>query len=187
MLQYPGVTKSIPYVTFQKCYIGGYISSPWTTASNYRAITANRLYGRLIVVPKTMAFDQILINVQAAGGAGTAARLGLYKCLSTLLPGALVTDYGTVAVDSTGTKTITITPTLTRGLHYLALVSDGTPTLYCGEGGVSPLGLATALSGDSAHGGYAAFTYGVLSGADPFPTMTLAYNTIPVIALRVAS
>lgn len=51
-----------------------------------------------------IALTHISFEVTAAGGAGGKVRLGLYDCLESGLPGALIQDLGETAVDGTGVK-----------------------------------------------------------------------------------
>ena len=85
------------------------------------------IYG-LIVPSATMSVTTIGINVTNAGGGGTIARLGVYEATPDALgwiPGTLVVDAGTVAIDSTGVKSIVISETLEQGRPYFtAFVHD---------------------------------------------------------------
>jgi hypothetical protein len=94
------------------------------------ALTADTLYAIPFLVNKTNTFDRISIDVTAAAAAGKKARLGIYQSnTATQLPGTLLLDAGEVAVDAIATVEITISQALSAGLYYLAVVSDGTPTL----------------------------------------------------------
>ena len=72
-----------------------------------------------------------MLEVTTAGVASSVARLGIYNADADWQPTTLVVDAGTVAVDSTGVKTITLSPvvTLAPGKYLLALLSNGAPTL----------------------------------------------------------
>jgi hypothetical protein len=105
---------------------------------------AGDLYYIPIMVGEQTSFDRIGINVTVAGAGGTLARLGIYEMKSDGLPGARLDDYGTVAVDSTGDKLITIPAfrqVRERGAYFLALVSNGGPILstFAATGLVPPI------------------------------------------------
>ena len=93
------------------------------------AITANTLLTLPFFIPRPMTADRIAIFVQTAGAAGTKARLGIYNNGTNLYPGTLLLDAGEIVVDSTGLKAIIISQALSKGLYWLAFVSDGTPSL----------------------------------------------------------
>lgn len=155
--------------------------------SNSTVITADRLYAQLTPIWRDTRVDQLALGVQAAGGAGTKARLGIYRVTSALLPGALIVDAGEVAVDATGNRTSpAISVWLTRGWYYLAFVSDGAPTVWGNSSHVhwvlSPLGLLVPANYPYS-GGYAAHVYAALP--DPCPALTLTAPTWAVSA-RVA-
>lgn len=89
----------------------------------------NRLYAAPFRLNATTTFDRIGIDVATAAGAGGVARLGIYASDATGgLPGTLILDAGTVAIDSTGGKTITISQQLTAGMYWLAIINQTTGT-----------------------------------------------------------
>lgn len=97
-----------------------------------RTHTANRLYFTPIFVARRTTFDRFGIDVNTASGAGSVVRMGLYAVTpGSLLPAELLNDFGTVLVDSTGDKLITVSLTLERGYYWTAHISDDTPQLEC--------------------------------------------------------
>ena len=71
----------------------------------------------------------------------------------------MLLDAGEMSVATTGVKTITINQQLTKGIYWLAVVSDGAPTLL----GKSVLTPVHNLSGGDPMPGWArAFTYAAL-------------------------
>lgn len=64
------------------------------------------------------------IYVATAGGAGTLARLALYRADANWLPTALVVDAGTVAIDSTGEKTATFSDIRLAPGRYMSVVNS---------------------------------------------------------------
>lgn len=105
------------------------------------AATAGQVSYTPIYVPSSTTFDRIAISVSSAAAAGKLARLGIYDATGTNgLPGALVLDGGTVAVDALGAKEVTISQTLATGRYWLAFVSDGTPTCLAPRSAAGVLG-----------------------------------------------
>ena len=75
--------------------------------------------------------------------------MGIYEMTAAGIPGTRLADFGTVAVDSIGDKIAAITTVLQaydRNAYFLALVSDGTPTLST----FGATGLTPPTSGQSA-------------------------------------
>lgn len=103
------------------------------SAGSTDALTTGRILFIPIYIAETFTFDRIAIDVTVAGAGGTKARLGIYN-YSDGLPTSLVLDAGTVAVDSTGDKELTIDQELTPGYYFLALVCDGAPTVRIPDG-----------------------------------------------------
>ena len=106
-----------------------YVSGRWYglstgTTSSDLTLVANRLYATFFPVAHKQTWDRIGLDVQTAGGGGELARLGLYSLGTDGLPGALMLDAGTVAVDGTGDKEIVISHTLAPGWYFVALLSD---------------------------------------------------------------
>lgn len=115
---------------------------PFITENASGVVAADTIYAVPVTVPRLLTVDRIAIRVAVAAAAGKKARLGIYGDGTNLYPGSLVLDAGEVAVDSTGIKAITIDQPLDKGRYWLALVSDGTPTIYASvDTLVSPLGL----------------------------------------------
>ena len=109
------------------------------------AVTANRLVGTLLPVPRDMTLSHLVIEVTSAAEAGKIARLGIYKIGDNFYPGDLLLDAGTVAVDSTGLKTLQISggQKLTKGIYFIATISDGAPTVRYYSSAWSPIGANT--------------------------------------------
>jgi hypothetical protein len=93
------------------------------------AITANVMYYAPILVTTSITIDQLQLVVTVAGAAGKLVRMGIYNADTDWQPTSLVLDAGTVLVDTTGVKSISISQVLPPGRYITALVSDGTPTL----------------------------------------------------------
>lgn len=97
------------------------------------AITQHRLGYVPIYVERSRTFTQVGVHVIVAGAGGRVVRLGLYNAVfdadGNLTPDSLIVDAGTVAVDSTGQKSIAISETLAEGFYFMAGSSDGAPDL----------------------------------------------------------
>lgn len=95
--------------------------------------STNRAYWELMYVRKTKVFTGIGVFVTSAAGAGSVMRLGLYNSKAHsdgyLIPDTLIVDAGTVAVDSSGFKSITINESLVAGYYFACHWQDGAPTV----------------------------------------------------------
>jgi hypothetical protein len=104
------------------------------------------------------------------------------------LPGDLLLDAGTVAVDTTGEKFITIAESLPRGRIHGAFVSSGTPTIRTinvTNGSRNAYGAATL--GATAAAGAPARANGSTAAPDPFGgSLVYTSNTTVIVALRAA-
>ncbi len=99
--------------------------------------------GRMMFVPwwtpRRIRLDRIGVRVQTAATAGSLARLGIYNAAdTTLLPSSLVLDAGTVAIDSTGTKEITIDQYLDPGYYWATVVPNATVTFTSPAAAAAP-------------------------------------------------
>lgn len=133
-------------------------------ASSTQGITANTLFAHPIFIRQSTAFDRIAINVTTAGVLGSLARVGIYNSNASNYPSTLVLDAGTVAVDSTGTKTIIINQTLAIGVYWLVIVSDGAPVItgHTGAGASSFLGISDPATAVNNLSYQVAFTFAAL-------------------------
>lgn len=131
------VADSYPY-KLKPVTVRWVIPGWFAVATGSPIIVAGNLDYIPIWVEEATTYIRIGIRVTGAGAGGTLARLGIYEW-SAGLPGALVLDAGTVAVDAAPANVeIIIAEALTRGYYFLAFVSDGTPTLQ-------GLGVASAI------------------------------------------
>lgn len=94
-------------------------------------LAVDRVYYGPIKPPTQITIDQVAVEVTAAAAASSVLRIGLYNAGLDWQPTSLVQDFGTVASDSTGVKTITLgSPlTLAPGRYVTAILGNGTPTL----------------------------------------------------------
>ena len=121
----PLINPTISYtVKHQRIGANRYVVPGWITGNTGAFGLGN---GNLFYIPvyvgERATFDRIGTRVVAAGGAGSLARLGIYRENGTL-PGALVVDAGTVATDALAFVEAVINVTLGRGHYFLAIVGD---------------------------------------------------------------
>lgn len=142
------------FVYFRNCFAG------YTTTT--LAVTAQRNYLTPLFFPNDETIVSLSIDVNTAGAAGKVARLGVYALGADGLPtGAPLLDAGTVAVDSTGVKTISglslaVGPTPGYTRVGVCVGSDGTPSLAAAAASSSaefPYA-ASAAGGAGAHAIY---------------------------------
>lgn len=108
-----------------------YLSLPGVNISSVGTVAQAANFVRYfpIKLETVMAFDQLVCEVTGAGAGGTTARMGIYHRDKDWVPGDLIVDGGTVAVDGTGVKTASISVILGPGRYYLCWNTDGTPTV----------------------------------------------------------
>ena len=148
--------------------------------------TADTLYAVPFLVARDMTVDRIAIYV-ATLAAGKSARLGIYRDGTNLYPGDLLLDAGEVSVASSGLKAITIDQALTKGIYWLAIVSDGAPVIRAAAFTVQTvLGLGVGFGATDPQTGWSvSYTYAALP--DPFTaggSFTTQHNKF-LICLRL--
>jgi hypothetical protein len=110
------------------------------------AIVANQARYFPMIVWNTMTIDRLALEVTAAGAGGTTCRMAIYNADVNRQPTSLVVDGGTVAADSLGFKSASISQQLAPGLYLLALNSDGTPTIRFERGNIPGSDVNDAIS-----------------------------------------
>ena len=140
---------------------GRYYDSRLSTGYTTLAISANTLYAIPFLVPKTQTYTVISLEVTTLAAA-KSIRMGIYTDTNGA-PDALVLDAGTVSVATTGSKTISISQSLSAGWYWLVVVSDGTPTVRAtSQTAIGMLGF-TSGTDTTIHVGFSvAFTYAAL-------------------------
>jgi hypothetical protein len=116
------------------------VATSGSTSVGIGAGGANRTRYSPIEVTRQITVTRASVNIAIANGtAGTVARLGVYKANSTWGPDDLVADWGTVAIDSTGQKTIlSLTTVLVPGRYLLAVGVPASGATFRGvQGGLS--------------------------------------------------
>ncbi len=146
---------------FEILRIGDNYIFPTEGGATTQIVNANQMLAFPFLVARDITVDRIAVHVSTAD-AGKNARLGIYNNGTNLYPGTLVLDAGVVSVNATGVQAITIDQALTKGLYWLVLVSDGTPTFRARSS------LTTILGGDATNfativlGWKVTFTYAAL-------------------------
>jgi hypothetical protein len=137
------------------------------TATANTSISANVLRAVPFYIPRDEAIDRIGFNVNVQATAGKLARLMAYEVGTDGNPGALIVDGGTVAIDATGDKEVTVSIAGPRWI-YLAEFHDEAITIpsFTTSAG-SPLGRAT-VAGTPGLCAFKALAFG--AAPDPFPT-----------------
>lgn len=145
------------------------------------------------LVLRTLSIDRLLVDVSAAGEAGSKIRVVIYGDNGTGYPGSLVLDAGQVAGDAIAVPTLTVALTMPPGLYWIGGGSQSAPTtlptVRIIGGGWNPpvrllLGTGTPAAGITTCG----YSQSSVSGAAPTPfTATFATtNAVPRILARVA-
>jgi len=106
----------------------------WYTPSNNALATAsitnfqNTIRYTAVIIDRDITVTQLGINVVTIAGAGTTCRIGIYSNdPTTTQPLTRLVDSGTLALDSTGPKTVTgLSVALTKGLYWFCYVSNAT-------------------------------------------------------------
>jgi hypothetical protein len=112
------------YVSNSNIYVAACVNGCEQGGGASLVLGANEIYAVPIWFDTALTIDQLVFVVTVAGGAGEDARVGIYDD-SGVFPNALEVDCGTIAVDSTGTKTVTCAGTsLAAGLHWIAIVTE---------------------------------------------------------------
>lgn len=176
------------YNLWQKMRTGVFYStnlSVYGITSATQALTAERLYAMPMVIARATTWDKIAIYVSALD-AGSVARLGIYNDGTNLHPGTLLLDAGEISTATTGTKAIVINQALGKGIYWIVVMSDGTPSLRKNTYGINLLG------GDGTNPtrfkllAYKDDSYGALPS--PFPADAIYEgNFLLEIGLRLAS
>lgn len=147
---------------FQLMRTGGYFGIPYSSYDSEAAIMADTLYAIPFLIVRPSSWDRIAIDVTTAA-AGKSARLGIYRSGDNLYPDSPLSDSeGEVSMATTGLKAVTIDIKLTKGLYWLAVVSDGAPSLRRYGRGWTPLGVDSSSTRYSFAGWSVAHTYGSL-------------------------
>lgn len=156
-----------------------------TLSGGTQVLAIDTLYATPIIIPRTMTFDRIAINVSTAE-AGKNAYLGIFADDGNAAPGALILDAGTVSLAAVAVVAAVIDQQLDAGMYWSCVLANSTTaalqraTTYAWN----PRGFQSGFY--PVTGCYAAQAYGALP--TPFPAETDWVSSIPyAIPLRVSS
>jgi hypothetical protein len=143
-----------------------------------------------IQIPKIVTLDRIGCEVTVVGQTGSTIALCIFGDDGTGYPGPLVLNAGTVAVDITGVKELTISQLLKPGTYWIGGVITGSsttpPTLRLLNGSETFVGVPTntAALSSTAYGYSATATGGVIP--TNYSTTISSTGTIPKVFIRAA-
>lgn len=100
--------------------------------------------GLFFYAPAAITVSKAYLYVSTAGDASSVARIGIYSCDETLWDGTLTLvtggDLGTVAIDSTGEKSITgLSVALSSGWHIVVFNHNSVGNPSFSEGRMAPM------------------------------------------------
>ncbi len=165
-------------------YFSGGCGAPrsWTYGIN-----ADYLYATPFCAARAMSIDRLAVYISTARD-GKVARLGVYRNGSNSAPGELVVDGGEVSVGTTGLKAAAVSEALAPGLYWLAILSDGDPTVKAFSQNQCTISAITTMSDGYNYETCWKRSYGFAALPDPFGTpVKAAYITIPGLMVRLAS
>ncbi|GAI73404.1 unnamed protein product, partial [marine sediment metagenome] len=147
--------------------VGNYYISSDSGANSTNVLVAGQMYASPIVVARDITVDRIAIQVTLLA-AGSSARLGIHNDGVDLYPGSLLLDAGVVGTAANGMASIVIDQALTKGLYWLTLIGDDTPTVRSYIPAEAVLGFEAGVNAFNNKSGYwqVAQAFGALP--DPF-------------------
>jgi len=122
--------EQIPWATGR--FYGGVFSSAMTTAAGGMGSATINYEAFYVPNPKGINIVTIGVAVSGACNAGSVARLGIYNTKygseekPDLIPDTLIIDGGTVGLDSTGYRSVTINQFLEQGWYYSCCAKNPT-------------------------------------------------------------
>lgn len=116
------------YNPFEKIRLGHYFFTPLGNAVRSHTMIADLL----LATPYPIAIDRTVdrIGIDVATGSGTYLVVGIYTDDGNCYPGTLIASSGgQLPADGTAFVVVTIDLALTKGLYWVALNCDATPTV----------------------------------------------------------
>lgn len=162
---------------------GEYHRYPWSNLSATQILTADRLYASPILVSRDIRIDRLAVHPSTE--AGQNVRIGIYNLGTNLYPGTLKKDVGALALSGTSPQAVAISPALvlSKGIYFIAAVSDGTPTLRAMRDEALVFALGYSSTDFALSNGVWMVTFSYAALPDPFTaggTLTNLYAfTIP--------
>jgi len=161
------------------------------------AFAKDTIHYNPFIVSVTQTISLIAIEVTATGSTNSVARLGIYNSVTDktsnyhMQPNQVIYDAGTVAIDSTGVKSISgLNVVLQPGLYYLAMNhnSSTTPTFRAlGQAACSPLfSLSTTIGTTNSTHLIEAVTFGSFTSSVQ-NNVNATSLLIPIIAVQISA
>lgn len=169
----------------QKLRTGVYLPGYMGFIPSSGALIADRLYAVPLWVPRAMTIGDLVIQVTVVD-VGLSCVLGIYNDGDNLYPGTLLVDGGEVSVNDVALVAAAVDTAMTKGLYWLALLSEGTPTIKNYETTYPILGFRSTDLGYRETGWIATLNY-QSTLPDPFTASGTLARPSPVIAVDVDS
>ena len=172
---------------FEEIITGQYSNVLVNLDISVKTLVADHFYATPYMAARLLTVDRIAVEIKTAA-VDKSARLGIYRNGTNMYPGALVLDCGTINCGTTGVKEIVIGQQLSKGLYWLAIVSDGAPQIEQALVVSKFLGVIGSNYSSYYVGWDVSQAYGVLP--DPFTTggsLVQNVNRVPYIVLRPSS
>lgn len=157
-------------------------------SSTSTATTVDRMYFASVVLASPITVTEVHAEVTSAAAASSVLRCGIYEVDDNWNPTNRLADWGTIAVDSLGAKTITgLSTAIPAGRYVLAWASNGTPTLRARtaylNAGLELRGTATSLTANIfGIYPYSSFTYATFPSTAPSLTSAGSAQANPLHA-----
>jgi len=172
---------------FEEIITGQYSNVLVNLDTSVKTLVVDHLYATPYMAARLLTVDRIAVEIKTAA-VDKSARLGIYRNGTNMYPGALVLDCGTINCGTTGVKEIVIDQKLSKGLYWLAIVSDGASQIEQALVVSKFLGVIGSNYSSYYVGWDVSQAYGALP--DPFTTGgSLVQNVtrVPYIVLRPGS
>lgn len=145
-----------------------------------QALSANLIRYMIIRVVTPIVIDQLICEVTSQGTSGQTARMAIYNCDGDQQPTSLIVDGGTVAVDTQGVKTASVSVALSAAHYLMAINTDSSATFRIARGGSRFAGFINTLgSTPFLQELRASFTYGAFPAAGVAHTANNNNSTPP--------
>lgn len=148
-----------------------------------QAIAADRIYVFPYPIVRARTPDKLAVQV-VVGSAGNL-RIGIYYDDGNGYPGVRLTNGGVVDVTAAALKTVDFTTQLVKGLYWIAIISDATPSIRNTAYRHTIIGHATDVSKGMA--GYLTGIVGYGNLPDPFTAGAPLYDQCLAVGFRFTS
>lgn len=193
-LEQAGVTKSIDSGTYPKAQ-GRH--SFWRAPEPITRVNQQPVNERLCLQPVMVdavsrTISSMAVQVNTAGETDSVIRLGLYENDTDGTPSALLVDAGTVAADTTGVKTLTVSQAVSNQWIWVAAVVQGAsttpPEMWVQAG--QPVGMGADSASDLFNRNNRNWVELDVAGALPDPTAAgpggFSNRKAPIVGIEVS-